>query len=55
MNKLQNEGSALLHRFCKAFNRADAEGILACVTDGSGWIQAAGSEAPHGRIRRGAE
>jgi len=55
MNKLQNEDLALLHRFCKAFNRADAEGIWACATDDFVWIQAAGSEAPHGRIRCGAE
>lgn len=55
MNELQNEGMALLRRFGKAFNRADVEEILACVTDDFVWIQAAGPEAPHGRIRRGAE
>ena len=55
MNKLQNEGLALLRRFGKAFNRADVEEIFACVNAVFVWIQAAGSEAPHGRIRPGAE
>ena len=55
MNKLQNEGLALFRRFGKAFNRAAVEEILTCVTDDFVWIQGAGSEAPHGRIRRGAE
>ena len=38
MNKLQNEGLALLRRFGKAFNRADVEENFACVNAVFVWI-----------------
>ncbi len=55
MSQSQEEGMDLLRRFGKAFNRADVEGILDCVTDDFVWILAAGPEAPHGHICKGAE
>jgi len=46
---------ALLRDFGKAFNRADAEGIAACVSADFEWRLAVGPEAPDGRIVRGRE
>ncbi len=46
---------ALFRRFGKAFNAADVEGILACVTPDFRWIMARGPDAPHGRIVEGRE
>ncbi len=45
----------LMKAFGKAFNRADIEGILACVTDDFEWRQAVGPDAPDGRIVSGRE
>lgn len=46
---------ALFRRFGKAFNAADVEGILACVTPDFRWVMARGPDAPHGRIVEGRE
>ena len=54
-NRAQDEAMDLLRRFGKAFNRADVEGILACVTEDFVWVEASGPSAPDGRIRCGAE
>lgn len=45
----------LMKRFGKAFNKADVDGILACVTDDFEWRLASGPDAPDGRIVRGRE
>ena len=45
----------LLRRFGKAFNRADIDGILDCVTDDFEWRLADGPDAPDGKIIRGKE
>ncbi|MDA1098543.1 MAG: nuclear transport factor 2 family protein [Proteobacteria bacterium] len=55
MSQSRDEAMALLGRFGKAFNRSDVDEILACVTDDFVWVLAAGSEAPDGRICRGAD
>jgi len=55
MTKSDEAAMDLLRRFGKAFNRADVDGILACVTDDFVWVQATGPDAPDGCIRRGAE
>jgi len=55
MSQSEDAAMDLLRRFGKAFNRADVEGILACVTDDFVWVEAQGPDAPHGRIRHGAE
>ncbi|MDP6565023.1 MAG: nuclear transport factor 2 family protein [Alphaproteobacteria bacterium] len=49
----EDQAMDLLRRFGKAFNRADVDGILACVTDDFVWVQAEGPDAPDGRVRRG--
>ena len=46
---------ALFRRFGKAFNAADLEQILACVTPDFRWVMARGPEAPHGRVVKGRE
>jgi len=53
MAAMPEEVMALMRAFGKAFNRADIDGILACVTDDFEWRQAVGPEAPHGRIVAG--
>ena len=55
VNQSEDEAMDLLRRFGKAFNRADVEDILACVTEDFVWVQATGSDAPDGQIVRGAE
>ena len=42
----------LFRRFGKAFNKADAEEIAACVTDDFEWRQAAGA-SPSGTVLKG--
>ena len=42
----------LFHRFGKAFNKADAEEIAACVTDDFEWRLKAGG-SPAGRVLKG--
>jgi ketosteroid isomerase-like protein len=55
MAAMPEEVMALMRAFGKAFNRADIDGILACVTDDFEWRLAAGPEAPHGEIVKGRE
>ncbi len=55
MSQSREQTMALLGRFGKAFNRADVAEILACVTDDFVWVLAAGTDAPDGRVCRGAE
>ena len=55
MSQSEDEAMDLLRRFGKAFNRADVDGILACVTEDFVWVQATGPDAPDGQIVRGAE
>jgi ketosteroid isomerase-like protein len=43
----------LMRAFGKAFNRADIDGILACVTEDFEWRQAVGPHAPDGNIVTG--
>lgn len=45
----------LMKRFGKAFNKADVDGILECVTDDFEWRLAAGPDAPDGKIVTGRE
>ena len=44
-----------LKAFGKAFNKGDAEGVLAQVTDDFEWRLHEGPDAPHGAIARGRE
>ena len=53
MGSVPAEIMVLMKRFGKAFNKADVDGILACVTDDFEWRLAAGPDAPDGRIVRG--
>ena len=55
VNQSEDEAMDLLRCFGKAFNRADVEGILACVTEDFVWIQATGPDAPDGQTVQGAE
>ncbi len=55
VNQSEDEAMDLLRRFGKAFNRADVEGILACVTEDFVWVQATGPDAPDGQTVQGAE
>lgn len=50
---LSAELQALFRRFGKAFNAADVEEILACVTPDFRWVMARGPDAPHGRMVSG--
>lgn len=43
----------LMKRFGRAFNKADVDGILECVTDDFEWRLATGPNAPDGRIVAG--
>lgn len=53
MAAIPDEVMALMKAFGKAFNRADIDGIIACVTDDFEWRQASGPDAPDGRIVSG--
>lgn len=45
----------LMKRFGRAFNKANVDGILDCVTDDFEWRLASGPDAPDGRVARGRE
>jgi ketosteroid isomerase-like protein len=45
----------LMKRFGKAFNEADVDGILDCVTEGFEWRLATGPDAPDGKVVSGRE
>ncbi|NKB56642.1 MAG: DUF4440 domain-containing protein [Alphaproteobacteria bacterium] len=45
----------LMKRFGRAFNKADVEEILECVTDDFEWRLAVGPDAPDGKIVKGRE
>lgn len=45
----------LMKRFGKAFNKADVDGILQCVTDDFEWRLATGPDAPDGKVVTGRE
>tara|TARA_R110001606_G_scaffold30947_1_gene95119 strand:+ start:290 stop:682 length:393 start_codon:yes stop_codon:yes gene_type:complete len=55
MTALPESVMSLMRAFGKAFNRADVDGILACVTEDFEWRQAAGPNAPDGSIVSGRE
>jgi len=46
---------AVLKKFGKAFNAADVNTILECVTEDFEWVLAEGPDAPDGRVVRGRE
>ena len=53
MAALPESVMTLMRAFGKAFNRADIDGILACVTQDFEWRQAVGPHAPDGNIVTG--
>ena len=51
----RDEAMEVLKAFGRAFNKGDADAILACVTDDFEWRLAEGPEAPDGKVVRGGE